>query len=241
MSTNSLSSYKALSFDIYGTLIDWESGINRVLQQLSERLPDSHPCKHSKDASIAAFNRYETSLMRDNPTMLYDEVLKRTYLLLAKEWGVEGTEQEAETTFKSIADWKAFPDTVAAMQALGRKYKLVALSNITNALFAKTKSGPLKDVEFDAVYAAENIGSYKPDRRNFEYLLDGVQRDLGVAKQDLLHVAHGVTSDQVPAEDLGLAHVWIKRGKDNWGDVPKMQGLLEFETLGDLAKAAGCS
>ena len=169
----------------------------------------------------------------------YGEILKRTYLQLAQEWGLEATEQEAESTFQRIADWKAFPDTVAAMQALGKKYKLIALSNITKELFAKTTSGPLHGVDFDAVYTAEEIGSYKPDRRNFEFLLKGIDQKFGVSKDELLHVAHGVITDQVPAEEAGIAHAWIRRGKDNWGDVQKTESLLQFETLAEFAKAVG--
>ncbi|KAI4153586.1 MAG: hypothetical protein LQ340_002217 [Diploschistes diacapsis] len=235
----SLPPYKALSFDIYGTLIDWETGILSSLDPLTSRLPASHPCKDSPSGTIAAFAKHEHALMRAHPTMLYDELLQRAYLALAAEWCLDASEHEAAGTARSIPSWAAFPDTVAAVRALGRKHKLVALSNITRASFAKTVAGPLQGFAFDAVYTAEDIGSYKPDRRNFEYLLEHVRRDLGVQKGELLHVAHGVESDQVPAEELGIAHVWVRRGKDNWGDVKKMEGLREFETLQEVAKAAG--
>ena len=146
------SSYEAMSFDIYGTLVDWETGISASLSQLTSKLPDSHPCKHSLHDVIEVFNKYENRLLAENPEMVYEEVLKQTYLLMAREWGVETTEKEAESTGNSIPQWEAFPDTVAAMQALGKKYKLVALSNISRSAWAKTASGPLKDVKFDAVY-----------------------------------------------------------------------------------------
>ena len=236
---NDLSSYKALSFDIFGTLIDWESGIAPTLSPLTTQLEPSHPCKTSRDAQIAAFAKAERALMAANPTMPYDEVLKRAYLAVADEWGLHALESEANATAESLKSWSAFPDTVAAMQALGSRYKLIALSNITRDLINQTLSNALKDVRFDAVYTAQDIGSYKPDHRNFEYLLKGVKEEFGVDKAELLHVAHGVGSDQVPAEELGISHVWIRRGKDNWGDVKRMEGMREFETLGDLAKEAG--
>ena len=146
------SSYEAMSFDIYGTLVDWEIGISASLSQLTSKLPDPHPCKYSLHKVIEVFNKYENRLLAENPAMVYEEILKQTYLLMAKEWGIEATEKEAEATGNSIPEWGAFPDTVAAMQALGKKYKLIALSNISRSAWAKTASGPLKDVKFDAVY-----------------------------------------------------------------------------------------
>lgn len=236
---NPLSSYKALSFDIYGTLVDWESGLAPTLSPLATQLEPIHPCKISRDAQIAAFNKAESAIMQANPTMRYDEVLKRSYLALAEEWGLHVRESDATATAESLKDWQAFPDTVAAMQALGKKYKLIALSNTSRSLIDLTLTNALKDVHFDAVYVAEDIGSYKPDHRNFEYLLQGVKKEFGVEKGELLHVAHGVRSDQVPAEQLDISHVWIRRGKDNWGDIKRMEGMREFETLGDLTKEDG--
>ena len=239
-SSTSFSSYSALSFDIYGTLVDWENGIHNSLKPLISQLPSSHPASRSLDAVISDFNKHESYLMQNNPTMPYEEVLRRSAIALAEQWSMKITDAEAHAVGDSIRDWPAFPDTVAALQALSKKYKLIPLSNITHASFEKTKSGPLKDVKFDAVYVAEDIGSYKPDKQNFEFLLNGVQREFGVSREKLLHVAHGVRSDQVPAEEMGIAHVWIRRGKDNWGDVKKFDGQIEYETLGDFAKAVGC-
>ena len=151
-SNKSYSSYEAMSFDIYGTLVDWETGISASLSQLTSKLPDSHPCKDSLDKVIDVFNKYENPLLKNHPDMVYEDILKHAYLGMAKEWGIETTEEEAEATGKSIPEWIAFPDTIAAMQALGKKYKIIALSNISRAAWAKTASGPLKDVKFDAVY-----------------------------------------------------------------------------------------
>lgn len=230
-----LTTFRALSFDIYGTLIDWESGIYIILKHLTSRLPPSHPCKDSQDATIAAFDKHEICIITTNPSMLYEKALAKAYIALADEWGVEVKPGEPEQVGESIKDWQPFPDTIAAMQALGKRYKLVALSNISKSAFAKTTSGPLKDVKFDAIYVAEEIGSYKPDKRNFEYLLNGVEREFGVTKKQLLHVAHGVPSDQIPAEEMGIGHAWIRRGKDNWGEREKTSGLKWWETLGDMA------
>lgn len=152
--------------------------------------------------------------------------------------GVEAPPGEAEKFAGSIGAWEAFGDTVAAMHTLGKYYKLIAISNITNAAIKKTLAGPLKGVEFDDVYTAEEIGSYKPDHRNFEYLLKGV-KELGVEKGELLHVAHGVKSDMVPAGEMGIARAWIWRGDDQ-GALEEVEGTegvgWRWGTLGEMAK-----
>lgn len=133
-----------------------------------------------------------------------------------------------------------FPDTVAAVQKLSKHYKLVPLSNCDRATFARVLEGPLKDVSFDAVYLAEDIGSYKPDHRNFEYLLSRVQKDFGVEKGEVLMVAHGLPIDHVPAKELGMESVWIQR-ESTEEDEKRFEGRVaykwKFKTLGDLAQA----
>ena len=99
-----------------------------------------------------------------------------------------------------IGTWTAFPDTVAALQILKKYYKLVILSNIDNESIARTVSGPLAGADFEAVYTAQNIGSYKPDLKNFEYLLKGAEKELGVKKEEVLHTAQSLTHDCVPAK-----------------------------------------
>jgi FMN phosphatase YigB (HAD superfamily) len=121
------------------------------------------------------------------------------------------------------------------MQKLGQRYKLVPLSNISFAAFDKTMRGPLKDVKWDATCIAEAIGSYKPDHHNFQYLLDTVQEKLGIEKNELVHIAHGVSTDQIPAEEMGIDHVWIRRGLDAATTEGVQRGQLSYETLGDLA------
>ena len=99
------------------------------------------------------------------------------------------------------------------MQALGKHYRLVALSNIDRASISSTLATTLAGVRFDAVLIAEDIGSYKPDRRNFEYLLEYVRREWGVGKGECLLVAQGVASDHVPAREVGLWSAWVARGR----------------------------
>jgi 2-haloalkanoic acid dehalogenase type II len=179
--------------------------------------------------------------------MTYSRVLKASYGGLVREVGAlpapsssgSSTEDvvdallDAESTAVagSIAVWPPFPDTIAAMRKLkARGYKLVPLSNVDRASFNKTLHGPLSGLHdedpsafFDAIYTAQDIGSYKPDLRNFEYLLEHVARDLGIdlKKEQVLHVAQSLFHDHEPAKKMGLHSVWIARGK---GGVSGMRG-----------------
>lgn len=116
--------------------------------------------------------------------------------------------------------WPAFPDTVPALQRLAAHYKLVILSNVDNRNMASTLERQLAPVAFAAVYTAQDVGSYKPDPKNFHYLFEKARKDLGIhhEKGHLLHVARSIAVDHVPAKELGLRSVWISRGADNGGD-----------------------
>ena len=227
---------KGLSFDIYGTLIDDDAGVLQALEPLLSQLPPTHPCRVSDGAAIAAFNKHERTMLGAQTTIMYDEDLMReTTRRVAADWGLPVTEAQLQAVPDSVRAWRAFDDTVAAMCALGKRYKLIALSNVSRSVFAQTKAHALRDVSFDAVYLAEDIGSCKPDPRNFEYLLQHAEQDLGLAKHEIMHVAHGVATDQVPAEQFGISHAWIERGVHNWGTTDKQEGLRAYQTLGDLA------
>jgi 2-haloacid dehalogenase len=140
--------------------------------------------------------------------MLYSEILRRTYLALATEFGIAADEAEAARYAASLRDWPAFADTAAALQYLKRHYKLVILSNVDRASFRF--SLPKLGVEFDTVLTAEEIGSYKPDRRNFHYMI-GKLAEMGVPKERILHTAQSLFHDHVPAKELGLTTAWINR------------------------------
>ena len=116
------------------------------------------------------------------------------------------------------------------------------LSNIDNDTIARTQSGPLAGVKFDAVYTAENIGSYKPDLKNFEYLLSGVREEFGVEKWQVLHTAQALGADMVPAKSMGMSAAWIDReGEDEKSEELKAKGKVAFTwrfgTLGEMAEA----
>ncbi len=152
--------------------------------------------------------------------MRYDRLLAEAYLLLAQEFGVDITDKvrsDAQTFGESIDQWQPFPDTVNAMKRLGKHYKLVPLSNVDKASFRKTCAGPLNGVPFWRVYVAEEIGSYKPDLRNFEYLIEHAKRDSegegekGVEKGEICMVAQSLFHDHRPAKKMGLSSCWVSR------------------------------
>ena len=148
--------------------------------------------------------------------MRYDKLLTQAYLRLASDFNVpitDAVKTSAEEFGGSIAQWQPFPDTVDAMRRLGRYYKLVPLSNVDNASFKQTCEGPLKGVRFWKCYVAEDIGSYKPDLKNFEYLITQAGKDSGgeVGKEGICMVAQSLWHDHVPSRKMGISSVWIDR------------------------------
>lgn len=142
-----------------------------------------------------------------------------------------------------MGKWPAFPDTIEALNRLKKHYKLVILSNVDQKSFHEVLEGPLKDVRFDAVYTAEEIGSYKPDLNNFHYLLDHVRAELGVEKGKVLHTAHGLKSDHVPALEMEMSSAWVARGDGDGkgGKLGAVKGKVgftwQFENMRDMADA----
>ena len=202
--------FQALTFDCYGTLIDWESGILAELRPYvrarGKALGD--------DEILTAFAAEESSIEVAAPGKLYPAVLADTLRALGRRWGIAVKDAEAAEFGGSVGRWPAFPDTAAALQYLKRHYKLVILSNVDRASFAK--SNVKLGVEFDRVLTAEEIGSYKPDVRNFEYAIR-VLGEMGVARAKILHVAQSLYHDIVPAKSLGLRTVWVNRRKGRSG------------------------
>ena len=222
-----LSEFDVLSFDCYGTLIDWESGLWIALQSLRTRAAagfDSGSATSaagmglsrsditmSRDTVLQSFARLEARQQEKTPDMLYPDVLAEVHRQLATEWDVEPNAAEAAEFGASIGQWPAFPDTVAALQYLKQHFRLVILSNVDRASLQATSRR--LGVTFDAMYTAQDIGSYKPDRRNFTYLIDRM-REQATGKDKLLHVAQSLFHDHVPANAAGLASAWIDRRHD---------------------------
>jgi len=231
-----LTDFKALTFDCYGTLIDWESGMIEALKPLTDKVPRSM----SRDQILEAHARHESSQQLQTPAKVYRDLLPVVYRRLAEEWGVVATWAECVAYGRSVENWPAFVDSAGALQYLKRHYKLVILSNVDNASFAASNSK--LQVAFDAVYTAEDIGSYKPSGRNFDYMLAKLET-IGIQKQDILHTAESMFHDHTPANHHGLASCWIYRRYDQKGfgatmDPGKMPRYdFRFNSMAELVKA----
>ncbi|PCE25569.1 haloacid dehalogenase, type II [Paraburkholderia acidicola] len=231
-----LADFDTLTFDCYGTLIDWETGILEGLRPLLERV--KRPL--TRDQVLEAHARHEASQQNATPAKRYQELLAIVYKRLAEEWQVAPTLAECIAYGKSIQNWPAFEDSAGALQYLKKHYKLVILSNIDNESFAY--SNAKLQVEFDGVITAEDVGSYKPSLRNFEYLLEKLG-DRGIRKEKILHTAESLFHDHKPANELGLASCWINRrhAKQGFGATlnPGTQPTFDFrfDSMGDLVKA----
>ncbi len=199
-----LTDFKALTFDCYGTLIDWESGMIAALTPLMDKVER----ELTRNEILKAHSRHESSQQRQTPAKRYQELLAIVYRRMAEEWGVSVSWDECARYGQSIKDWPAFPDSVDSLRYLKQHYKLVILSNVDNQSFSASNSR--LGVEFDAIYTAEDIGSYKPADANFEYMLTKIQ-GLGIEKSDILHTAESLFHDHTPANRHGLKSCWIYR------------------------------
>ena len=229
--------FEAMSFDCYGTLIDWESGIANALQPWANR----HGVALDAETLIAAYGRHETHVEDDMPGALYPLVLGETLRRIGVELGIEVTDDDRTTFGRSVKDWPAFPDTAAALRRLATQFKLIILSNIDRASFAASR--PLLGVDFDAIVTAEDVGSYKPRRGHFDRLFEELDR-LGVKRDRLVHVAESLFHDHQPAAALGLPSVWIHRRHEKGGTgataTPsgEVSPTWRFTSMAEFAEAA---
>jgi 2-haloacid dehalogenase len=199
-----LSDFCVLTFDCYGTLIDWEAGILGVLRPWVTRVGIS-----VNDAGLlAAFAEAESAAEHESPGALYPEILRSTHACIAQHFNAPNDPAAAAALGNSVGDWPPFADTREALNRLHLRYKLMVVSNVDRASFARTQK--LLGVTFDAVVTAEEVSAYKPDPRMFRRALE-VAATLGAAPQQILHVAQSLYHDHVPAKALGLSTVWVRR------------------------------
>lgn len=199
-----LTDFKALTFDCYGTLIDWESGMIAGLRPLTSRLATAP----TRDEILQAHARYESQQQAQTPWKLYPEILAIVYKRLAEAWGLPVSWDECEQYGQSVHDWPPFDDSAEALAYLKQHYKLVILSNVDNRSFAA--SNAKLGVTFDAIYVAQDIGTYKPNLANFDYMLQQLAT-LGIGPNDMLHTAESIFHDHLPAKERQLATCWIYR------------------------------
>jgi 2-haloalkanoic acid dehalogenase type II len=211
-----LTDFEALSFDCYGTLIDWEAGLAAVLTPWAR----ARGLGLTAEQLLAAYADCEAAAEAERPADLYPDILARSMRLLGSALGAEVTGEDAARLAGSVPDWPAFPDSRAALATLGRRFKLIILSNVDRASF-RASCGKL-GAAFASVLTAQDIGSYKPSPRNFEALAREAER-LGIGPGRLLHVAQSLFHDHVPAKRAGLATVWINRrhARPGWGATPE--------------------
>ena len=235
-----LTDYKALTFDCYGTLIDWESGIWDALQPM---IAASGRDDIDRDTALLAFAEVETAQEAATPGMLYPELLTRVHRTLADRWGMQTSETTDAAFGASVPHWPAFPDSADALRILKRRFRLVILSNVNRDGFAA--SSRKLGVDFDAIYTAQDVGSYKPAAANFDYMLAHIGPDLGIEPGDILHTAQSMHHDHVPATRAGLDRCWIDRQNlaegGSWGAtavVPDLPAVdFRFSSMIAMARA----
>ncbi len=235
-----LTDYRVLTFDCYGTLIDWEAGIWEALQPV---IRSNGAAGLTRGEVLRAFARFEGQHEHATPDLAYPDLLARVHRDLAGSFGLR-TDPELDAGFgNSVPRWPAFPDSAAALQILKRHFRLVILSNVHRDGIAA--SARTLGVEFDAFYTAEDIGSYKPSDANFEYLIDHLKSDFGLERGEVLHTAQSLHHDHVPANRFGLASAWIDRQRlsegGSWGATARVAAMPRldfiFFTLGEMADA----
>ena len=235
-----LTDFSVMSFDCYGTLIDWETGIWDALQPI---LMANHRDDIGRVEGLTAFGRHEYAQQVEHPALHYTEILTRVHKDIADEFHLHSSDEMDRAFGYSVPLWPAFSDAAESLRVLKRYFKLVILSNVDRDGFAATNQK--LGVEFDAIYVAEDIGSYKPEPANFEFLLEQVETDFGIGTDELLHTAQSLRHDHQQANESGIANCWIDRQRlsesGDWGatkpvgEWPQMD--FQFFSLAELVSA----
>lgn len=225
-----LADFEVLTFDCYGTLIDWETGIWDALHSVFA----SHRIQIEVDRALELYGELEAEVEQE-PYREYKKVLSTVLNRLGMRLGFVPTSAELECFSQSVKNWPAFPDSSRALQKLKQKYKLAIISNIDDDLFAF--SAERLQTNFEWIITAQQVKSYKPSLNNFQFAFERI----AVPQNKILHVAQSLYHDIVPAKALGLSTVWINRRRDKLGfgatppaqvdvdlEVPNMQVLADM-------------
>ncbi len=223
--------FEALTFDCYGTLIDWETGILAGLRAVL----DPRGSAAMDDELLQRFAAAEAAA-EAGPYRRYRDVLAECLVRVGATFGIEPSAQEQAAFGGSVVDWPAFPDSPAALAALAARFRLGILTNCDDDLFAA--SNRRLGVTFEWIVTAQQAGGYKPRQANFEMLFDRLQ----VPRERILHVAQSLFHDHVPAKALGLTTVWIDRrhGRPGGGATPPANATPDavFFDMASFAEAA---
>ena len=225
----SFESIRLITFDCYGTLIDWENGMLAALRPMFSR-----DGRHVPDAQILELYGEIEAELESGPYLPYRQVLSETAQKIGRRMGIDISDEEASAFAESLPRWKPFVDTLPALQSLGRKFRLGIISNVDDDLFAETRK-KLAPVEFDFVITAQQMHSYKPSHRNFE---EAIRRS-GLNKDQMLHAGQSLYHDIAPANTVGLCSVWVNRPSIRPGSGAAKPGdakpAHEVHTLAELS------
>lgn len=231
-----LTQYKVLSFDCYGTLIDWEAGLAYILRPWAQDVG----LDLDDEELLLAYADHEAAVMRERPGNLYPQLLAEALRRTGRHLDRPVSDAWAERMGSSVPDWPAFEDSAEALALLGEHYDLIILSNVHREGFAGSNKR-LKG-EYAAIITAEDVGAYKPAPQHFE-ALESWLAEHGIAHEDLLHVAQSLFHDHVPARKFGLDSVWINRrhNRPGWGATPEPAEQwnydAEYTSMADFASA----
>jgi len=221
-----------ISFDCYGTLIDWETGILRAVKPILNK----YNVRLSDDTILETYGQIEAEV-EAGPYRPYQEILREVMLRLGEQYGIVLDRTEHNAIATSLPAWPPFHDTVASLKALKSKYRLAIISNVDDDLFAGTNK--LLGVTFDHIVTAAQVRAYKPSLWVFERAHDS----FGCSKETWLHTAQSLYHDHVPAKEFGLKTVWIDRrqGRPSSGATPEAVASpdLTFPDLASLVRELG--
>jgi 2-haloacid dehalogenase len=199
-----LSDFDAVTFDVYGTLIDWEPSIAKMLS----RWASTHDVDADAPTLVMAFDSARAEIQKERPAHLYPEVLSRCFERICANFKVS-VDQDARRQFAAGPHtWPAFPDSHAALHRLQKSAKIGALSNIDQA--SLNTSCDYLDFRFDLMVTAQRVGAYKPDWPHFDTGLGDLLR-MGIARERILHVGQSLRADITPANRLGVRCAWVNR------------------------------
>ncbi|HEX7284902.1 MAG TPA: haloacid dehalogenase type II [Candidatus Angelobacter sp.] len=230
MNANSI---RLVTFDCYGTLIDWETGMLRSLRPLFS----NHGHRASDLQLLELYGEVEAEV-ESGAYIEYRQVLGRTVQEMGRRLNRQVSREQGQQFAQSLTEWEPFPDTVPALNRLARRFKLGIISNVDDDLFAATQKK--LQTPFELIVTAQQVKSYKPSLRNFQEAL----RRCGLKTEEVLHAGQSVYHDIVPASFLGIANVWVNRPSLRPGSgaakPAQAQPSAEVKNLAELADLLGC-